>query len=127
MGTADVRGKSPTSWFASFAPAAAPKYAVVVMVPEAGTGGTTAAPIARAIWDGMYGLEGRRGVLGNGLPTALPVVRGDGSIAPPGTRVPLPPRVLRPRPAPAPTPGLNALGQLPFTDLPRRHLAGAGR
>ena len=126
-GTADVRGKSPTSWFASFAPAAAPKYAVVVMVPEAGTGGTTAAPIARAIYDGMYGLEGRRGVLGNGLPTALPVVRGDGSIAPPGTRVQLPPRVLKPKPAPSPTPGVSALGQLPFADLPRRRPAGGGR
>ena len=120
-GTADVRGKSPTSWFASFAPASAPKYSVVVMVPEGGTGGTTAAPIARAIYDGMYGLEGKKGVLGNGLPTALPVVRTDGSVAPPGTRVPLAPRVLRPMPATRGT--VTALGGLPAF----RRTEGAGQ
>ena len=119
-GTADVVGKSPTSWFASFAPASAPKYAVVVMVPEGGTGGTTAAPIAREIYDGMYGLEGRKAVLGPGgsLPGALPVVRLDGSIGPPGTKVPARPAVVLPSPAP----GTAALQPpaLPAADLPRR-------
>ena len=131
-GTADVVGKSPTSWFASFAPAAAPKYTVVVMVPEGGTGGTTAAPIARAIYDGLYGLEGRPGVLGTGLPTTLPVVRGDGSVAPPGTNVPVAPRVLRftpgpttsPPSTPSPKPSVSALGSLPAADPPRRRSRG---
>jgi penicillin-binding protein 2 len=93
-GTADVQGKAPTSWFASFAPANAPRYAIVVMVPEAGTGGTTAAPIARKIYDALYGLEGQKRLLNptGALPTALPVIRPDGTVAPPGTKVPVPPR-----------------------------------
>ena len=119
-GTADVAGKSPTSWFASFAPAAAPKYAVVVMIPEGGTGGTTAAPIARAIYDGMYGLEGKKAVLGPGgtLPSALPVIRLDGSVGPPGTKVPRRPVTASPAPAPT-TQALGPAG-LPVADLPRR-------
>jgi penicillin-binding protein 2 len=89
-GTADVVNKSPTSWFASFAPVNGSKYVSIVMVPEAGTGGTTAAPIARKIWDGIYGLEGAKPLLGPGgtLPTSLPVVMPDGSIGRPGTVVP---------------------------------------
>ena len=119
-GTADVAGKSPTSWFASFAPAAAPRFAVVVMVPEGGTGGTTAAPIARAIYDGMYGLEGKKAVLGPGgtLPQALPVIRLDGSVGPPGTTVPARPATASPAPAPT-TQALGPAG-LPAADLPRR-------
>lgn len=87
-GTADAFNKAPTSWFASFAPAKAPKYAVVVMVAEAGTGGTTAAPIARQIYEAMYGFGGKKRVLDpNGeLPRALPVVMPDGTIGRPGSR-----------------------------------------
>jgi penicillin-binding protein 2 len=105
-GTADVQGKAPTSWFASFAPANKPKYAVVVMVPEAGTGGTTAAPIAREIYDAMYGFGGKKALLGPGgvLPAALPVVLPDGTIARPGTRVPVPPTLVRPTPTTTATP-----------------------
>jgi penicillin-binding protein 2 len=104
-GTADVLGKSPTSWFASFAPANKPRYAVVVMVTEAGTGGTTAAPVARRIYDAMYGFRGHQALLGPGgvLPSALPVVRPDGNIAPPGTRIPVPP-TLRTEPTPSASP-----------------------
>ncbi|MEO6203927.1 MAG: hypothetical protein ABIO67_00865, partial [Mycobacteriales bacterium] len=48
---------------------------------------TTAAPITREIWDGIYGFEGARKVLPRGvLPTTLPVVRADGTVAPPGTK-----------------------------------------
>ena len=123
-GTADVNGKSPTSWFASFAPANAPKYVTVVMVPEGGTGGTTAAPIARKIWDGMYGLEGAKPALSNGtLPAGLPVVRTDGTVAPPGTKVPVPPRVVRPTPTASPSGGTRALGgpaDLPWAEERRR-------
>ena len=89
-GTAEVANntKAPTSWFASFAPLDHPKYVTMVMVPESGTGGTTAAPIARKIWDAIYGLEGARAALKSGaLPKGLPVVRNDGTIAPPGTHV----------------------------------------
>ena len=52
-GSAEVFGKQATSWFASFGPITNPKYAVVVMVAQAGTGASTAAPASRAIWDAL--------------------------------------------------------------------------
>ncbi|HVF18848.1 MAG TPA: penicillin-binding protein 2 [Mycobacteriales bacterium] len=83
-GTAQVNNKQDTSWFASFAPAYAPKYAVVVMVEQAGTGGSIAAPAVREVYEGLYGLGGREAALACGLtPVALPVVRPDGSVVPP--------------------------------------------
>ncbi len=130
-GTADVQGKAPTSWFASFAPANAPKYAVVVMVTEAGTGGTTSAPIARDIYDAMYGLSGKKALLGPDgvLPSALPVVRPDGTIAPPGTKVPVRPRLVTPTASAAPATGTTrALGgppTLPWAVEPRRSSSGS--
>jgi peptidoglycan glycosyltransferase len=43
-------GQPNTTWFISFAPADAPRVAVaVVLQNQSGTGGTTAAPIARQI------------------------------------------------------------------------------
>ncbi|HWQ92466.1 MAG TPA: penicillin-binding transpeptidase domain-containing protein, partial [Clostridia bacterium] len=39
-----------TTWFASFAPYEAPKYAVIVMIESGGSGGGTCAPIARKIY-----------------------------------------------------------------------------
>jgi penicillin-binding protein 2 len=121
-GTADVQGKAPTSWFASFAPAGAPRYAIVVMVPEAGTGGTTAAPIAREIWDAMYGFSGKKPLLGPGgvLPDKLPIVRSDGTIAPPGTRGLTPPVMVAPTPTSSPSPSSQALGALPWAEAVRR-------
>lgn len=113
-GTAEVADnrKAPTSWFASFAPVSRPRYVTVVMVTEAGTGGTTAAPIARKIWDAIYGLEGAKSDLKAGaLPVGLPVVRGDGTIAPPGTRV------VRALPSPSGT--VSSLG-LPWAEESRR-------
>ena len=52
-GSAEVFGKQATSWFASYGPTSAPRYAVVVMVSQAGTGAGTAAPAVRAIWDAL--------------------------------------------------------------------------
>ncbi len=52
-GSAEVFGKQATSWFASFGPVTNPKYAVVVMVAQAGTGASTAAPAAREIWEAL--------------------------------------------------------------------------
>jgi len=120
-GTADVQGKAPTSWFASFAPANAPRYAMVVMVPEAGTGGTTAAPITRKIYAAMYGQDGQKRILdARGLlPAALPVVLPDGSIGAPGTKVPRPARTA------VGTPTDLAAGRLEsafWADVPRRRL-----
>jgi penicillin-binding protein 2 len=56
-GTADITGKQPFSWFAAMAPANNPKYVVVVMVEQGGHGSTTAAPIVRRIFEGLFGLE----------------------------------------------------------------------
>lgn len=50
-GSAEVFGKQATSWFASYGPANAPRYAVVVMISQAGTGASAAAPAVRAIWE----------------------------------------------------------------------------
>ncbi|MFN2539056.1 MAG: penicillin-binding protein 2 [Mycobacteriales bacterium] len=120
-GTADVNGKAPTSWFSSFAPASHPKYVTVVMVTEGGTGGTTAAPIARKIWDAIYGVEGAKSSLKNGqLPRGLPVVRLDGTIAPPGTKVVRPPLTT---PSPSAMPTAQSLG-LPWAEEARRTRRG---
>ena len=123
-GTADVLGKAPTSWFASFAPANKPRYAMVVMVTEAGTGGRTAAPISRRIWSAMYGLGGHKALLDEGgqLPAQLPVVKPDGTIGAPGTPLPVPPTLRQPSKAPTASPspsGTRALGP-PLRFLPER-------
>ena len=52
-GTAEVFGKQTTSWFVSYAPANKPKYAVAVVVSQAGTGAETSAPAVRAIYDAI--------------------------------------------------------------------------
>ncbi|MEV0401032.1 penicillin-binding protein 2 [Actinoallomurus sp. NPDC050550] len=89
-GTAEVYGKKDTSWFASFAPAKKPRYVVVAMVTQAGTGATTAAPAVRQIWEGMYGLgKGQSAALPDGnVPDRLPSLAPDGTVAaPPGFAV----------------------------------------
>ena len=50
------------SWFISYGPADDPGYVIAVYVEEAGHGGTTSAPIARQIWEGIAALEGVGGV-----------------------------------------------------------------
>ncbi len=57
----DVRNKKTgqTTWFASFAPYEEPRYAVVVMVEEGESGGTTCAPVAGKIYTAI--LERERG------------------------------------------------------------------
>jgi penicillin-binding protein 2 len=48
-GTAQMTGKSDYAWFACYAPASKPRYAVVVMVEQGGHGGSVAEPAAREI------------------------------------------------------------------------------
>jgi penicillin-binding protein 2 len=80
-GTAEVEGKQDTSWFASFGPVNDPRYAVVVSIPEAGTGATYAAPVAKEIYKAIFGV-GAPAALPGGLPPAhLPSVNRDGTIA----------------------------------------------
>ncbi|MET9710546.1 penicillin-binding protein 2 [Nocardiopsis alba] len=82
-GSADAEQRQVSSWFASYAPADDPRYAVVVLVSQGGTGGETAAPIASNIYKAIYGLGGGKELLPGGKPYSdLPTVRTDGSIDP---------------------------------------------
>jgi penicillin-binding protein 2 len=56
-GTAEVQDKQDYSWFAAMTAAGGEEHVVVVLVEQAGHGSTTAAPIARHIIEGLYGLE----------------------------------------------------------------------
>jgi penicillin-binding protein 2 len=56
-GTSDLPPQAPFAWFASYAPVADPEYVVVVMVEQGGHGGESAAPVARAIYQKLFGLE----------------------------------------------------------------------
>jgi penicillin-binding protein 2 len=78
-GTAEVFGKQDTSWFASWAPAdSAAKYVVVAMIEQAGLGAQAAAPVARAIYEGIYGLTGaKKAAFPNGPPAGVPHVTGN--------------------------------------------------
>ncbi len=56
-GTAEMgEGRSPTAWFACYAPADDPQYVIVVMVEHGGHGGMVAAPVARRILEHIYQL-----------------------------------------------------------------------
>lgn len=55
-GTAEVAGKQSTSWFASFAPADDPQYVVVVNVDQGGLGAATSGPVARAVYEKLFGI-----------------------------------------------------------------------
>jgi penicillin-binding protein 2 len=64
-GTAQVFGnnsngtaKADTSWYASFAPATSPKYAVVMMVSQGGFGASTSAVGVRKIYETLFGVKG---------------------------------------------------------------------
>ena len=55
-GTAQVPPKQDYSWFAAMTDGHGEKHVVVVLVEQGGHGATTAAPIARNIIEGLYGL-----------------------------------------------------------------------
>ena len=85
-GSAQVTGdKDSTSWFASYAPANTPRYAIVMMVTEGGTGSKTSGPSVRRIYEELFGVKNgvvrpKTSVLVGGAPKAdLPVVRSDGT------------------------------------------------
>jgi penicillin-binding protein 2 len=61
-GTAQVtdaqgRLRGYTTWFVGFAPYERPRYAVVVMVEDGGSGGTTCAPVARELFRALQRRE----------------------------------------------------------------------
>lgn len=55
-GTAEVANAEPHAWFVAFAPADNPTVVVAVLVENAGTGGSVAAPIARQVISAALGL-----------------------------------------------------------------------
>ena len=85
-GTAEVFGlnsngskKNSTSWFASFAPVENPRYAVVVMVSQGGTGAAAAGIGARQVYNTIFGVVGSKQVpekivYPQGPPTKLPKI-----------------------------------------------------
>lgn len=56
-GTAEVPPKQDLSWFAAMTESQGERHVIVVLVEQGGHGSTTAAPIARHIIEGLYGLE----------------------------------------------------------------------
>lgn len=48
-------GKETHGWFTGFAPIENPQLVISVIVEESGSGGRTAAPVARAVLDGWFG------------------------------------------------------------------------
>ena len=74
------RVKDDTSWYASFAPATNPKYAVVMMVSQGGFGSTTSAVGVRKIYSTIFGVQGSTVAPGLALfpegtpPTTLPKI-----------------------------------------------------
>ena len=95
-GTAEVAGKQTTSWFTTYAPATSkPEYAVVMMVSQGGFGSTTSADSVRAIYEALFGIKGsnppdpKLSILPGGVvPVKLPVITTDGTILPPGSKLP---------------------------------------
>ena len=67
-GTAEVQGHNDTSWFASFSS----QYVVVISIPDTGQGALFAAPVARKVYEGIYGVN--QPALLPTPPTALPKV-----------------------------------------------------
>ncbi|GAA3747190.1 penicillin-binding protein 2 [Spinactinospora alkalitolerans] len=101
-GSATIVGKRESAWFASYAPADDPQFAVVVFISQGGTGGVASAPVAREIYEGIYGFaptpqagpageggeeeqagEREPALPGGAPPEKLPQVRPDGTVAPP--------------------------------------------
>ena len=85
-GSAEVYGKQSTSWVASYSD----DYVVVMMVSQGGTGSGTSGPAVRAIWEALYGVDGRATSPGprrdprhRAAATACRAFERDGSILPP--------------------------------------------
>jgi penicillin-binding protein 2 len=76
---------STTAWYASFAPADDPQYAIVMMVTRGGTGSVTVGPGVRSIYDAIFGVvdgvvtPGASVLVGGAPAEGLPVVRPDGT------------------------------------------------
>lgn len=84
-GTGQVFNKQSTSWLATFAPADKPRFAVVMMVSQGGTGSGTGGPSVRKIYEAIFGVTGSTinksaAIFPNGKPlTKLPSVDQSGA------------------------------------------------
>jgi len=85
-GTGEVQDKQTTSWYASYAPADDPKFVIVMMVPEGGTGSGTSAPSVNEIYRALFGIDGfnvdpANAIIPGGSPIqGLPKIKRDGTI-----------------------------------------------
>ncbi len=83
-GTGQVTGRDSNSWFVSYAPANEPKYVIVMMVSQGGTGSGTSAPSVRKIYEAIFGVVGNgvfpeRSIFTSGAPNEnLPIIGKDG-------------------------------------------------
>jgi penicillin-binding protein 2 len=82
-GTAEGFGEDPSSWFATYAPADKPQYAVVMTVSRGGTGSGTSAPSVRKIYEALFGIGQQPALPGGKPPAKLPQVRPDGTAVAP--------------------------------------------
>ena len=89
-GSAQISGKDQTaSWMAAYAPANAPRYAVVMMVTQSSTASGTSAPGVRNIMEALFGVKGQtvdpaKSVFPDGQPTMdMPHLASDGTPATP--------------------------------------------
>ena len=64
-GTAQVPNRNDDAWFIAFAPYENPSIAVAVVVEGGGSGGTVAAPIARAVLQAHFAADGPRAGAGD--------------------------------------------------------------
>ncbi len=100
-GTAQVLGrnkngsaKDDTSWFASFAPSNAPRYATVMMVSQGGFGASVSAVGVKDIYSALFGVVGNtvdpaQAIFpASGPPSQLPKKIDPKNAALPGTRKP---------------------------------------
>ncbi len=88
-GTGEVYGQQATSWFASFAPADDPRYAVVIMVSQGGTGAGTSGASVKGIYEALFGVRdgsadpARSVLVGGDVADGLPTMGPDGVPAAP--------------------------------------------
>jgi penicillin-binding protein 2 len=56
-GAPDPEHKPTHAWFMGYAPAHDPQVAMAVLIEYGGSGGQTAGPVARAIFEHIFGVE----------------------------------------------------------------------
>ncbi len=85
-GTAEVYGRGDTSWLATWGPiyhqhgSVRARFVLVGMVEQGGTGATAAGPMLKRIWDGIFGVDGKKPIIkglrpATNLPKIAPQVR----------------------------------------------------